>query len=47
MAMGTRNDRDNRSVKFYAEKYGRRSLTPGIYFRATITIASEERERKL
>ena len=47
MAMGTREDRDKRSVKFYAEKYGRRSLTPGIYFRATITIASEERERKL
>ena len=47
MVMGTRKDRDKRSVKFYAEKYGRRSLTSEIYFRATITIASEEREREL
>jgi transposase len=27
---------EKRCVKFYAKKYGRRSLTPGIYFRALL-----------
>src|SRR5207245_1170921 len=28
---------EGRCTKFYAEKYGRPSLTPGIYFRALLT----------
>src|SRR5438045_8651855 len=28
---------EQRCAKFYAEKYGRPSLTPGIYFRALLT----------
>jgi len=27
---------EGRCAKFYAEKYGRPSLTPGIYFRALL-----------
>jgi transposase len=27
---------EKRCAKFYAEKYGRRSLTPGIYFRSLL-----------